>query len=35
MHPPAVIDTLKQSGMTPNARSGEAFGAYVREDVER
>jgi len=31
----AVIDTLKKNGMTPNARSGEAFGAFVREDVER
>jgi tripartite-type tricarboxylate transporter receptor subunit TctC len=35
MKQPAVIDTLKKSGMTPNARSGEAFGAFVREDVER
>ena len=35
MHPPAVIDTLKQSGMTPNALSREAFDAFVREKVER
>jgi len=35
MKQPAVIDTLKKNGMTPNARSGEAFGAFVREDVER
>ena len=35
MKQPAVIDTLKKSGMTPNARSGESFGAFVREDVER
>ncbi len=30
-----VIDTLKKSGMSANARSGEAFGVFVREDVER
>jgi len=30
-----VLGTMRKSGMTPNARSGEAFAAFVREDVAR
>jgi len=31
----AVLGTMRKSGMTPNARSGEAFAVFVREDVAR
>jgi tripartite-type tricarboxylate transporter receptor subunit TctC len=31
----AVLSTMRKSGMTPNARSGEAFAVFVRDDVAR
>lgn len=31
----AVLATLRKSGMSPNARGGEAFSTFVREDVAR
>jgi tripartite-type tricarboxylate transporter receptor subunit TctC len=31
----SVIATLRKNGMTPNARDGAAFAAFVREDVAR
>ncbi|MFO0462274.1 MAG: Bug family tripartite tricarboxylate transporter substrate binding protein [Burkholderiales bacterium] len=35
MRQPAVRETLTRNGMTPNARDGAAFAAFVREDVSR
>ena len=35
MKQPAVRETLTKNGMTPNARDGAAFAAFVREDVAR
>ena len=35
MRQPAVRETLTKHGMTPNARDGAAFAAFVREDVAR
>jgi tripartite-type tricarboxylate transporter receptor subunit TctC len=35
MRQPAVQETLKKSGMTPNARDGAAFARFVQEDVAR
>ena len=35
MREPAVRDTLTRHGMTPNARDGVAFAAFVKADVER
>jgi len=35
MRQPAVRETLTRHGMTPNARDGAAFAAFVREDVAR
>ena len=35
MKQPAVRETLTKSGMTPNARDGAVFAAFVREDVAR
>lgn len=31
----SVLATLRKSGMTPNVRHGDAFAAFVREDVAR
>lgn len=31
----AVLATLRKSGMTPNARAGDAFAGFVKEDVAR
>jgi tripartite-type tricarboxylate transporter receptor subunit TctC len=35
MRQPAVRETLTRNGMTPNARDGAAFAAFVREDIAR
>jgi tripartite-type tricarboxylate transporter receptor subunit TctC len=35
MRQPTVRETLTRHGMTPNARDGAAFAAFVREDVAR
>jgi len=35
MRQEAVVATVRKQGMTPDARDGDAFAAFVREDVAR